>query len=290
MFDLSRLAPHEMEDKKMLDNLVESKKNSAENKRLGRFLLTTFVLVFSLALSGVLWSLFAKDFGIVREDFELSTLVTPIPIKDEPVPETIQKPEKSQSSQSANETTRQTNTQRIEESPIEIGKISVTQNTVRARPSGKFTITEGAERDNNFSRERGITDDSTSFAKSNQTAQIEKPEITIPKPPPPISKVKPEEKKKDITVSDGVVNGKATSLPKPPYPPAAKAVGASGAVSVQVTIDEEGNVISAKAVGGHMLLRDAAERAARSAKFSPTYLSKQPVKVSGLIVYNFTKN
>jgi TonB family protein len=279
-----------MEDKKMLDNLVESKKSSAENRRLGKFLLTTFILVFSLALSGVLWSLFAKDFGMGAEDFELSTLVTPISIKDEPVPETIQKPEKSQSSQSANETTRQTNTQRIEESPIEVGKISITPNTVRARPSGKFMINEGIERDNNFSRERGTTDDSGSFAKPNQTAQIEKPEITIPKPPPPIKKAEPEEKKKTIMVSDGVVNGKATFLPKPPYPPAAKAVGAGGKVDVQVTIDEHGSVVSAKAVSGHPLLKDAAERAARGAKFSPTYLSKQPVKVSGLIVYNFTKN
>ena len=53
-------------------------------------------------------------------------------------------------------------------------------------------------------------------------------------------------------------------------------------------IDETGKVISAKAVSGHPLLRDAAERAARGAKFSPTYLSKQPVKVTGLIVYKFT--
>ena len=75
----------------------------------------------------------------------------------------------------------------------------------------------------------------------------------------------------------------------PPYPPAAKAVNASGAVNVQVTIDETGKVVSAKAITGHPLLRDAAERAARSARFSPTYLSKVAVKVNGLIVYNFTR-
>jgi TonB family protein len=89
------------------------------------------------------------------------------------------------------------------------------------------------------------------------------------------------------SVSGGVLNGKATSLPKPIYPAAAKAVKASGVVNVQILIDEEGNVISANATSGHPLLRAASEEAARSAKFSPTSLSGQKVKVSGIIVYNF---
>lgn len=90
------------------------------------------------------------------------------------------------------------------------------------------------------------------------------------------------------TISGGVLNGKATNLVKPPYPPAAKAVRASGAVNVQVTIDEQGNVISASAVSGHPLLRASAVQAARASKFSPTILSGTPVKVIGVIVYNFT--
>ena len=89
------------------------------------------------------------------------------------------------------------------------------------------------------------------------------------------------------TISGGVVNGKATNLVKPPYPAAARAVRAAGAVNVQVTIDENGNVISASAVSGHPLLRAAAVQAARSSKFSPTMLSGQAVKVTGVIVYNF---
>lgn len=89
------------------------------------------------------------------------------------------------------------------------------------------------------------------------------------------------------TISGGILNGKANSLPKPPYPPAARAVRASGAVSVQVLIDEGGNVISASAVSGHPLLQPAAVAAARAAKFSPTLLEGNPVKVSGVITYNF---
>lgn len=88
-------------------------------------------------------------------------------------------------------------------------------------------------------------------------------------------------------ISGGVLNGKASNLVKPEYPAAAKAVNASGAVNVQVTIDENGDVISAAVTSGHPLLREAAVQAARASKFSPTMLSGVPVKVTGVIVYNF---
>ena len=91
------------------------------------------------------------------------------------------------------------------------------------------------------------------------------------------------------TISGGVLNGKATHLPKPAYPAIAKAAHASGSVHVQVLIDERGNVLTASAVSGHPLLKASATAAARQAKFSPTLLAGQPVKVSGIIVYNFVE-
>lgn len=87
------------------------------------------------------------------------------------------------------------------------------------------------------------------------------------------------------TISGGVINGKATNLVKPVYPPAAKAVGAKGQVSVSVIVDEDGNVISASAVSGHPLLQPASVAAAKASKFSPTTLMGQKVKVSGVILY-----
>jgi len=89
------------------------------------------------------------------------------------------------------------------------------------------------------------------------------------------------------TISGGVLNNNAVSLPQPAYPPSARAVKAAGPVSVQVTVDQSGNVVSASAVSGHPLLRAAAVEAARGARFKPTLLSGQPVKVSGVITYNF---
>lgn len=89
------------------------------------------------------------------------------------------------------------------------------------------------------------------------------------------------------TISGGVLNDKATNLVKPTFPPVAKAVRASGSVSVQVTVDEKGDVISASAVSGHPLLRASAVQAARALKFSPTVVSGKPVKVTGIVIYNF---
>ena len=89
------------------------------------------------------------------------------------------------------------------------------------------------------------------------------------------------------TISGGVVNDKAANLVKPVYPAAARAVRASGAVNVQVTIDTFGNVETAEALSGHPLLKQAAVDAARASKFKPTILDGQTVKVKGTIVYNF---
>jgi TonB family protein len=88
-------------------------------------------------------------------------------------------------------------------------------------------------------------------------------------------------------IRGGILNGKALSLPRPPYPAIAKAARASGSVAVEVVVDERGCVQSAHAVGGHPLLQSAAVQAAQHACFSPTRLSGRPVKVSGVITYNF---
>jgi TonB family protein len=88
-------------------------------------------------------------------------------------------------------------------------------------------------------------------------------------------------------INGGVINGKALSLVKPPYPSAAKEARASGTVKVQVLIGEDGKVIRAQALTGEPVLHFAARSAACDSKFSPTLLDGNPVKVSGVIVYNF---
>lgn len=88
-------------------------------------------------------------------------------------------------------------------------------------------------------------------------------------------------------ISGGVINGRAKSLPAPSYPAEARANRDSGSVVIQVMIDENGNVLRAGAISGAATLQFAAREAACRAKFSPTTLQGMPVKVSGVITYNF---
>src|SRR5688572_22221817 len=94
-------------------------------------------------------------------------------------------------------------------------------------------------------------------------------------------------KPKPRVISGGVLNGKATFLPKPVYPPEARGKRESGAVTIQILIDEEGKVIRASAVSGSPGLQFASREAACNAKFPPTTLSGNPVQVSGVLTYNF---
>jgi Ca-activated chloride channel family protein len=116
-----------------------------------------------------------------------------------------------------------------------------------------------------------------------QGAQATEPSQTQPKQTP-AQIVAPSVKQ----VSGGVLNGKALSLPRPDYPTSARSAGASGVVVVEVTVDETGKVINARAVSGHPMLKAVATAAARQARFAPTKLSGQPVKVTGIINYHFT--
>jgi TonB family protein len=85
----------------------------------------------------------------------------------------------------------------------------------------------------------------------------------------------------------GVRQGKRISTPQPPYPDEARKNHIGGSVRVHVVIDEQGNVVSSKAVSGPLELRSVCEAAAMKARFTPTLLSGMPVKVTGAIDYNF---
>lgn len=88
-------------------------------------------------------------------------------------------------------------------------------------------------------------------------------------------------------ISAGILNGKAIELPAPAYPEEARQAKVSGMVKVRVLVDEQGTVVSAEAVEGLDVLRDAATKAAWRARFSQTRLWGQPVKVTGILVYGF---
>ncbi len=274
----------------MLDQLVESKSGGRENKTRGGYLLTTFVLIIGLFFSAILWSLFAKDLGTGNQTLDISTLVAPI-AENAPAPiEKQQKPERPNAAKSA-AISRQTNTLRIDENPIVPKVVSVVPNTQRSRPNGNFEIApDKFEGDGMPSGDTGreIVGGTGVGIQANQPLPIENAKKIAAPPALKKTAVEVTPNSKTVIKSEGVVNGKAKFLPKPIYSAAAKAVKAMGSVNVQVMIDEQGNVVSANAVDGHPLLKMEAEKAARNAKFNPTFLSKQPVKVSGVIVYKFS--
>lgn len=278
----------------MLDQLVESKSNAKENARRSGFFATTFVVLILALLGTLVYSLFAKDYSMNAGDLELSALVAPVAVQEEePPPPPEEKPQPQQKI-APNADVRKEVLQDITETPKDVPKISDQKSTIPPRRANVLTVqgtTNLNARDAVDSNYKGPVSTNNQGVKGaggtpntgSETGGSEPP----PPPPPPAATPKPTPKPVPKTISGGVLNGKATSLPQPAYPPAAKAVRAGGTVTVQVKIDEGGNVVSASAVSGHPLLKAAAESAARRAKFSPTQLSGQPVSVTGIITYNF---
>jgi protein TonB len=277
----------------MLDQLVESKTGGNGGGRSG-FLLTTLLIVFALFFGTILYSLFDKFTNGLggNEDLELSSLVAPVPVAEDEPPPPEPKKEEPKKEVAPNADVRKEIIQDLNESPQDTPKISTEKETIPARRPNVKTIVG----DNNNDASNPVDSSYKGEVSTNnkgigtQGAPAGDQGGKDDEPPPPVKTPtpKPEPPAVPKIVSGGVVNGKAVNLVKPPYPPAAKAVRASGAVNVQVTIDENGNVISASAISGHALLRSAAESAARASKFSPTMLSGQKVKVTGVIIYNFT--
>ena len=90
-----------------------------------------------------------------------------------------------------------------------------------------------------------------------------------------------------VRKSGGVLAASAIHRVQPDSPPLAQAARITGSVVVEVTVDEGGAVIAARAISGHPLLKDAAIAAARQWLFTPTTLSGVPVRVIGILTFNF---
>ncbi len=282
----------------MLDQLVESRSNTKENTRRTGFFATTFVILVTLLLGLFVYSLFAKGYGMDTGDLELSALVAPVPVpEDEPPPPPEKEPEQKQVKAAPNADVRKEVIMNMEETPKIPDVISVQKQTIPPRRANVLTVQGNTNLNANeavasnykgpvSTNGKGIAGEGGVPNGENEKGASAPPP---PPPPPPAPKPTPTPAPPAVpkSISKGVINGSAISLPKPPYPPAARAVRASGAVNVQVTISESGSVISASASTGHPLLRAAAVQAARGARFAPTLLSGQPVKVTGIIVYNF---
>jgi len=258
----------------MFDNLVESNSHKDDIARKGSFIGVTAlvygVLLLTFFVAGIYW----YDNHLDQMELELTTLVAPVPVPQAPKQEQKQEEAKPQKVEQ-NVDVRKELIADVAESRLPPKEISAKASDVPPVRSNVTTVIGGS----NSNAQAPMPAGPGSGAVTTTTAKVQ----IADEPPPPAATPTPPR----APISGGVLNGKAISLPKPAYPPIARAAHASGTVVVQVLIDENGNVVSAHAVSGHPLLQAAAVGAARQAKFSPTKLSGQPVKVTGVIQYNF---
>lgn len=257
----------------MFDQLVESGSHSQDLRRKGGFLLGFTIVYLVLIVTGAIAGIMLATANIDQQTLELTALIAPVP-----VPQAQQKqeakPEKVEVSKNVDVRKELiANVDRPDLVPKEIGKKASDIPPVR---SNVVTMV-GSSNSNAIAP----------VAPGAGTGQIISGPARVEikdEPPPPAATPKPTP---HAPISGGVLNGKAVHLVTPPYPAIARSAHASGSVQVQVLIDENGNVVSAHAVSGHPLLQAAAVAAARASKFTPTKLSGQPVKVNGVIIYNF---
>jgi len=258
----------------MFDQLVESGSHSADLKRKGGFLLGFTIAYLVLIVVGAVAGIMLATANIDQQTLELTALIAPVPVPQAAKPKDEPKPEKVEINK---------NVDIRKELIADVSRADLVPKTVSAKASDIPPVRKGVVTMVGSGNSNALAP----MAPGNGTGQIisapTRVEIKDEPPPPPAPKPTPH-----APISGGVLNGKAVHLVQPPYPPIARSAHACGAVNVQITIDENGNVLSARPVSGHPLLQAAAGAAARGSKFTPTKLSGQPVKVSGIIVYNFT--
>jgi protein TonB len=263
----------------MFHNLIESSSHRQEIKRRGSFLLfTTATYAFLFAITGVV-SIYAYDTHLEDRNYEVVTMLPPVELTSTtPV---VSRPEGPRNSGNNQSTIPQRQSPMLSVNHPEVVPpgVSTAPNKNISLPNyGPFKFGDhdtGSE----FPGGTGAGNPRGAGREVLQSRQV----VEIADPPPLPEKPKATPK----TISKGVITGLALALPKPAYPPIAKKLGIQGTVAVQVLIDETGQVISAKAISGSSFLTGEAQKAAYQARFSPTRLSDQPVKVSGVITYKF---
>lgn len=270
----------------MFTHLIESGSHKKDLARKGRFFIATFGFYGLLLMIAGVASVYAYNEQLGNQDLEV-TLVTPVRVTEiERHPEEVVRvvrPSHTSGNGSTGEVIRK---------EIVAGTDShLVPKEISTRPGPPPSPPGAKLGDKNIGD--GITigpPNDGSDRTGPPTTGVVVPAATEadPLPPPRVKPtpvaVKPPDK---IRLPSTVISSKIIVKPTPAYPPIAKQVGAKGVVTVEITIDEQGRVISAQATSGHPLLRAAAQGSAYQARFTPTSVSGQPVKVSGVITYNF---
>jgi protein TonB len=279
------MAPAQRRKLKMFNNLIESQSHMKELKRRSRFVLFTLAAYTLLLFGAGVASIYAYDAQLESQSMDVSVISWVPPVV---TPAATHPPENQPARRAFTPTARvdpnittpirtSQAVSRIDQPTNNVPPVS-TFGSDLPPVSGRYTIgTRNADPPSTGGNPNGCTD---CRGEGKDPVKV----VADTPPPAEIVRVKPPE---THNVSTGVLKAHAISLPQPPYPPLARQIKAQGIVGVQILVDEAGRVVSAHAVSGNPFLIKSAEEAALKAKFSPTLLSGQPVKVQGLITYNF---
>ncbi len=263
----------------MFNNLIESSSHTREFKRRGSFVLLTAVTYSLLFVVAGVISIYAYDARLEDQNTEIVVMLPPVDLVQTPAAAPIRNTNTPRShANEANVAVRRDPMATPNRPDLVPENISARANTNPPVPDGvPFRI---GDRDTDPVGVAGPGRPGTGIGPGTGADNA----VVIKVDPPPVP---PVEKPKPKIVHKSVINSQALLLPKPPYPSLAKRMGIQGTVSVQVLIDESGTVVSAKTISGSAMLSSAAQQAAYGARFSPTKIGDQAVKVSGVITYNF---
>ncbi|MBN2318697.1 MAG: TonB family protein [Acidobacteria bacterium] len=88
-------------------------------------------------------------------------------------------------------------------------------------------------------------------------------------------------------IDGNVLQSKLIHKVDPEYPELARRARVKGKVNLAVTVTEEGYVSNVEVIGGHPMLRDAAEKAVKQWKYEPTVLNGKAIPVIATVTVDF---
>ena len=219
----------------MFENLIESGSHKQDLSRKSTFLLSTVAIYLVLGVVLFVAGIYLYDAHLDTGDLELTTLVAPVPVpqqRAEPEKQEQAKPQKVEQ----NVDVRKELIADVSRTELVPKEVSTKASNIPPVRAGVTTVVGGSNVNAAAPVPSGAGSGTTIIAPT-------KVDIAGDAPPPPEKPTPPR-----APISGGVLNGKAVSLPKPAYPAIARQAHAAGTVTVQVTIDENGNVISAHAI------------------------------------------
>lgn len=266
----------------MFTNLIESASHVREFKRRSSFFVITVATYAVILFAAGIVSVYAYDAQLESQasSLELLSWVPPVTAAPKPVRENRTPAVRRSTPTNAPVDRNITVSERIAVIPP-VTDPRVIPDNVGVKASD-IPVAVGPVRLSN----RNVDPPFDPLTKSGCVTCTDTPTVvpveTESKPPePPV--VKPATR----SVPSTVLISKVINLPQPAYPVIAKQTRTQGPVNIQILVDEQGKVISAQVVSGNPMLNPAAKEAAMRARFTPTVLNGQPVKIQGVITYNF---